>query len=143
MFLLKKVKTHQSPLMELLMHESNFLSNEVCVPIVCRCWTVSTLIFSSIAYVTFSSISYTSFCLCFWWLFQYKAEDPPEVSQTTPCVTRFPSPPITVLTIQQPLASGTTCVSPLITFSEEFLECVVTVGRICSLLRALSGISAV
>jgi len=34
-------------------------------------------------------------------------------------------------------------VSPLIKFSEEFLECVVTVGRICSLLRELSGISAV
>lgn len=37
----------------------------------------------------------------------------------------------------------TQCLSPLITFSEEFLECVVTVGRICSLLRVLSGISAV
>lgn len=120
------------------------LSNDVCVPVGHRFWIVYTLIFFSIAYDCCSSICHTSFCLCFWWPLKYRAEGPPEVSQTSlQCVTQFLSTPITMLTIQQPLASGITCVSPLIKFSEEFLECVVTVGRICSLLRALSGISAV
>lgn len=93
--------------MELLMHESDFLSSDVCVPIVRRYWTLSTLIFSSTAYAAASYTCYISFCLCFWWLLQYKAEDPPEVSQTILYVTQFPSPPITMLTIQQPLASDT------------------------------------
>lgn len=104
-------------------------------------WIVSTLIFSSIAYASCSSICSTASCFVSGSLFNVRLK----VHQKFPklrCVTQFLSTPISTLTIQQPLASGITRVSPLITFSEEFLECVVTVGSMCSLLRALSGIGA-